>query len=784
MIIVYKPLIPRKIVILSILFFLPVFLLPSHSTLFSQKVGLVLSGGGPRGVSHIGVLKALEENGIPIDYITGSSMGAIIGGLYASGYSPDEIEQIVASDKMTEWVTGEVSEEYSYYFKQPDPNASWHLLKISIDSILRIALPTNINAHYELDYSFMELFAGASAAAGCDFDSLLVPFRCVASDINENKLVVLGKGELGKAIRASSTFPFYFQPVTIDGSLLFDGGMYNNFPVDVLIDEFSPDVIIGSKAASNYDPAEKFDLVSQVQTMLMRNTEYSVDTNIGVMIVPELKSVRVTDFSNTKGFIDSGYVATLREMPKIRKMIKRKATKEEMNEKREAFKQKTPKLIIEKIETRGLSEGQDIYVQKLLGSKNQGNNATDGTSKEMTLEQFKPYYYKLLGDDNVDYVYPNMPYDVKTGKYDLILDVKKEKRLHAELGGLVSSKSINEIFFQMQYKYWRKNALALTGNIYLGSFHNSGHFNARMDFPGRMPFFTELSYTLNNWNYFNTKTYFFEDDSPIYIIQNDSYWRAVFGMPIKRAGRFLVGFSNGRKKDKYYQSNQFTRIDTADVTNFDFSSPALIFEVNSLNRKQYASSGMYFSLSGRFIYGAEENMPGSTTADTNVYSQLHRWFQARVVYDKYFKTGRKIQFGVYVAATVTNQDVFNNYTSTILASPAFEPIPESKTVFFPQFRAFNFAAGGLKAIVPIIKNMDFRLEGYVFQPFQEILKDENNKAVFGEDFSARYYIGSGNLVYHAPFGPLSISINYFDNTEEPWSFSFNIGYIIFNKRPY
>ena len=93
-------------------------------------------------------------------------------------------------------------------------------------------------------------------------------------------------------------------------------------------------------------------------------------------------------------------------------------------------------------------------------------------------------------------------------------------------------------------------------------------------------------------------------------------------------------------------------------------------------------------------------------------------------------------------------------------------------------------AAGAKVVVPIIKNLNFRLEGYGFQPFQEIIKDENNKAAFGEDFSARYFIGSGNLVYRAPFGPISMSMNYFDSAEEHWSFSINIGYIIFNKRPF
>jgi NTE family protein len=143
-----------------------------------------------------------------------------------------------------------------------------------------------------------------------------------------------------------------------------------------------------------------------------------------------------------------------------------------------------------------------------------------------------------------------------------------------------------------------------------------------------------------------------------------------------------------------------------------------------------------------------------------------------------------VKFGLYAAATFTNQATFNNYTSTMLAAPSFEPVPETKTIFLPQFRAFNYVALGAKVIVPIVKNLSFRLEGYGFQPFQEILKDDDNKAVFGEDFSTRYFIGSGNLVYQAPFGPISMSMNYFDSAEEPWSFSINIGYIIFNKRPY
>ncbi len=187
----------------------------------AQKVGLVLSGGGAKGVTHIGVIRALEEDGIPIDYITGTSMGAIIGGLYASGYSPDEMEALLTSPDFYYWVSGSIDEKYTYFFKKTRPDASWAEFRFRIDSILTPSIPSNIVSPVLMDFAFMKIFAGASAAANYNFDSLMVPFRCMASDIALTESVILSKGDLGSSIRASMTFPFYFKPIRIDGRLLF-----------------------------------------------------------------------------------------------------------------------------------------------------------------------------------------------------------------------------------------------------------------------------------------------------------------------------------------------------------------------------------------------------------------------------------------------------------------------------------------------------------------------------------------------------------------------------------
>ena len=126
---------PLQIMYFRLYSFWFVLLLNIGLTASAQKVGLVLSGGGAKGVAHIGVIRALEDNGIPIDYITGTSMGAIIGGLYAAGYSPDEMEAIIASKDFSYWVTGELGVEYTYFFKKEAPNPSWVNLRFNYDSV-------------------------------------------------------------------------------------------------------------------------------------------------------------------------------------------------------------------------------------------------------------------------------------------------------------------------------------------------------------------------------------------------------------------------------------------------------------------------------------------------------------------------------------------------------------------------------------------------------------------------------------------------------------------------
>ncbi len=746
------------------------------TTLFSeaQRVALVLSGGGSKGVAHIGLLKALEDHDIPIDYITGTSMGAIVGGLYASGYTLEEIEAMIASDEFKKWVSGEIESNYTYYFKEEAPNASWVTLKFDYDvkkNKLKSKLPTNIIAPYEMDFAFMKLFSSSSAVADYNFDSLFVPFRCVASDIESRKAVVLNKGQLGNAIRASMTFPFYYKPIEIDGKLLFDGGMYNNFPSDVAISDFQPDVIIGSKAAGNYEKPDPDDIISQIQNMLVAKTDYDVILKDGVLVEHELGDVNVVDFSHTKAFIDSGYKHTIKMMEEIKSLVHERVSMDERQKRRDEFTERKPPLVIDSINIRGLTKGQTTYVNKLLKQK----------SELLTLDEVKNDYFELIADDKIRNIFPQLEYKISTGYYTLFLDVKPAERFHVQFGGNISSTAANAAFIEAKYKHLGAQAFEIGGNVYFGRFYSSVMAKTRIDFPSRPSSFLEGGFIYNNKNYFRSSSYFFEDITPSYLIDNESFLYLDVGVPVTNKGKLVVGAALARTKNKYYQTNEFTRLDTADVTYFDFYTPQVLFELNSLNYKQYANSGARLLLSLNYVNGIEKNIPGSTSVNAEEYKKHHDWIQFKLIYDNYFQRLGPFTFGFYGELMVSNQPLFHNYISTMMASPSFEPIPESKVLFLPNYRAHNYVAGGLKVISRLHKRMDLRVEGYLFQPYQEIIQEEDKSVNYGTEFTKRSVMATAAFVWHSPLGPLSLSVNYYDRSDDQYTIFFNIGYIIFNR---
>lgn len=737
-------------------------------------------------MAHVGVLKALEENGIPIDYITGTSVGALVGGLYAAGASPAEIEFLLTSEKFTSLVMGNIEDKYVYFFRKPSPSASWVTLKFSTSgNPLATSIPTSFINPAALDLELMNMLDPASAACGYNFDSLFVPFRCVASDIVDKKTVIFKDGNLNIAVRASMTYPGYLKPLKWNEKLLYDGGLYNNFPTDIMREEFNPDIIIGSNVSTNEEMPTEDDFLSQLRNMVISKTNYELIGDSNILIQPKV-DYGTFNFNHLREGIDSGYVATLRQMPKIKQKVHRRIHAKVVVEKRDAFNDAKTPLRFKSFEYIGLQKTENRYVNRIIKPKK---------NEILTFEDLKKGYYRVYENEKIERLFPYSTFDPADSTYKLSLHVKKEKNLHLEFGGNVSSRPINTAYIGLSYHTISNTGMSFNTNAYFGKLYLSVLAKSRIDLPVRFPIYIEPLITINRWNYFDSRATFFEDNNSLFLIQNEQFANLNTSFALSNKTKITMTSGLLSLKDDYYQSSVFGQDDITDKTIFQGSTLAAFFEQNSLNDKLYPNEGLAINLSFRYTSGRETYTPGTTSSEQLILRNQHDWIDAKFTYDHYYKSRGTIRLGLYAEAVYSDQDLFSNYTSSSLRSPAFQPTPESKTLFLESFRAYQYAAIGQKFIVNVVNNVDLRLEGYVFQPYRFVINrsDENLPHTDRRSWERRYTIASANAVYRSPLGPVSFALNYYFNVPEissdnlgeqrvPITFLFHFGYIIFNDR--
>ena len=386
----------------------------------AQKVGLVLSGGGAKGMTHIGIIRALEENNIPIDYIAGTSMGAIVGSLYAMGYSPDDMEALLRSPDFKRWYSGQVEPQYEYYFKKGRPTPEFLNIRFAFRDSLRaksLRLPTSMVNPIQMNLVFVELFARSTAACHGNFDDLFVPFRCIASDVYNKKPLVMRNGDLGDAVRASMSFPFVFKPIEIDSILAYDGGIYNNFPTDVMREDFHPDVIIGSVVAANPSKPNENDLMSQIENMVMQKTDYSIPDSLGIVMTFKYDDVSLLDFDRLDELHDIGYNRTMSIMDSIKNRIHRRVNADNVRLRRMVYRSNLPQFRFRDIYIEGANAQQQAYIKKEFH---------DDPHEVFTYEDLKRGYFRLLADNMISEIIPHAVYDPQTDLYSLRLKVKME----------------------------------------------------------------------------------------------------------------------------------------------------------------------------------------------------------------------------------------------------------------------------------------------------------------------------------------------------------------------
>lgn len=742
------------------------------SMLCAQKVGLVMSGGGARGLAHIGVIKALEENSVPIDYVAGTSMGAIVAALYSMGYSPDEMIQVMSSKDFQRWYTGTMDQDYMFYFKKNKDVPDLLSIHFDIKDSLHIVQPLlNIVKSSPMNLGFMEIFSGSNAACKGDFDSLMVPFRCVASDTYNKKQIIFSQGDLGDAVRASMTFPFFFKPIKVDSVLLYDGGLYNNFPRDVMETDFKPDIIIGSIVSDNPTMPNERDIMSQAENLIMSRSDYSLSEEKGILLDMKIKGVKLLDFHKINDVTDRGYNFALGYIDSIKARIPRKQDRQELLNKRTAFKRRVPDMIFSDVVVTGVTKEQE---RSIIREFKKGNEKFD-------YERCKKGYYSLLTGDFIEEIIPHAVYNPTDSAYTLHLNVKVNPRFTLKIGAGISTNISNQIYFGIHYRNLNNRSKEFILDGQLGKVYNNVQLSGRADFLGELPISLKFIGSYSTIDYYNMKYLFTKENSVALNHQREVFAKIKFVLPFLNQKKAEIGIGIADIKDEYMP----TSVVDLDMPKFDRNDMVLFggslrFEGNTLNAKIFPTAGVYEALSALFAIG-EEKYRGVLQFDNNKVKQS--WLQIGYTRRDHFIINKFFTIGTYLQLYYSTRKISKTYQATMMQAGSFTPTMNGLFNYDPKFRANQFIAGGVTPIFKITNFIQVRPSFYAFAPYRMIRENPDGTASYSyKRFNDFQYIADITAV--AQFSNISASafVNYYSSRKSTFNIGISLGWFMFNER--
>ena len=723
---------------------------PDDGTARPRSVGVVMSGGGAKGLYHIGVLEALEENGVPIDYVAGTSMGSIIAAMYAAGYSPAQMREIVASGVVKEWVSGRIDPRYTPYYRQIGHNPSFISVRLNLGSSGKRFRVTNLISSTPIEMALTELFAPASAAAGGDFDRLMVPFLCVSSDMNAREPVVMRNGDLCEAVRSSMSIPLVFKPMKVDSMLLYDGGIYDNFPWRPLDVGFRPDLIVGSICtAGNTPPGEDINILDQAFMLAMHDTDYDLPKGRSVT-VRRAVDVNMLDFDSAVAVMDSGYADAMAVMPQILERVSERWSPQRYAERREEFRAKCPPLVFNDYKLEGLSPAPEAYIRDFV----KVDRRTPGRQRPMGFSELRDNLYAVLADGDFTMDFPHVAYDTVKERYSFRAKFHTKPNFKITIGGNVSSTAFNQAYIGVNYQTIGRVGQQLGADLYLGPIYTWGTIGGRTDFYAWKPIFLDYSYNFAVRNFrhgsFGNVT---KIDNTRQVKNSESFFSVAAGMPLAHRGVFLIRANGGHVNYRYDSDELFA--DDTDHSRYSFFGIKAELARNTLDKFLYPRRGSDLKLSGIFVTGRDKYEPFD--AKKFLSRTPRQWFGARFTWDKYFDMPgcSWLSLGLNVDGVITNHPEFTTEGATVMSMPAYEPVPHAQMIYMPDFRGRRFAAGGIMPTFDLMHNFFLRTGFYAM--FRE--KRSFVPGVSGPVEDKRWhYIAEASLVYHTPIGPVSLAL--------------------------
>lgn len=735
-----------------------------------ETVGLVLSGGGAKGVAHIGVIKALEDNDIPVDYVTGTSMGAIVGSLYSCGWNPEQMLDLILSPSFKYWSTGTLDPANEFLVSLPEPTPKWVSFNpgTTNDStnLFSHIIPTSLINPIPMNLEFLELYSPYTEQCRENFNNLFVPFRCVTSDVYHKHKIVLKSGSLGDAVRASMSFPLVFRPIKIDGVLVYDGGIYDNFPVDVMKEDFHPDFIIGVSVSGPDGKPEEGNIYSQLEDMIIQNNNYDLPADEGVKIQVPVLNFGVLDWNDSQEIYDIGYKTGLAMVDSIKKRLPARESLDEVTARRAKFRSQTPDVKFDRIEVTGASPSQAKYLRFLFAGKNNRKLPID-------LDEVKEGYYRAVTEGKLYNLLPQAKFG-EDGNNTLLLEASVKSPWSVGVGGWVTSSSNSLLFLTAGYHTLDFNSLDIDLNGWLGQSYYAAQLKGSMALSSNHPSYIELEGVISRQKYYESEILFFESKTPSFIADVQQFGRLSYNWAMGYPAKGYISLAYGREAFIFYPTidSKYEHL-YKDKNIYDMGVFKIGVEWNTLNNLMYPSQGKLLDCNITLAHEKSKFKNHETGQVTYYHPHLNG--SAEILWKQFFNLHKNFKFGGMANGILTLAKLYQDYTCTMMHSPAFAPTPSTKNYFNPGFRAPSYIAAGIIPIWTPFSRAQLRGDFYTFIPGRNVIADSNGMAKYEGWFKKPQFLGEVAAVYNFPFASFSVYVNYLTSPRNSWNFGINFG---------
>jgi len=699
------------------------------------KIALVLSGGGAKGFAHIGVLKVLEEEGIPIDLIVGTSMGSLVGGIYSLGYNALELEGLVKSLSWGKTLSDEVPR--IFLSKNDQLIKQRYIFSLPIDGNKKLNLPQGLVKGQNV----LNIFCGlaGNVPTDADFSKFTIPFACVATDLETGKEVVLNHGFLPTAMFSSMAIPIAFKSADRNGFLLADGGLVNNFPTDVA-KKMGADIIIGVDIRSDFYRRDKLNTIENVMGQLVGFFDMGKDSinksNCNLIIRPDITGYSVSSFNNQA--VDTliirgenaanGFRKQLRELKMKYKLEKPEKSRELV---------KPDQWHITDLSLTGNYHLGKNYMEKVLNIKIPGNYSS---------EEIKTAIDRLYGLGGFELIYFNL-IDAEKGK-TLNLSITTKEIFTQNIGFKANTTDAAAIMINITRKNYKNVFGLLSASAELS--RNPGLTLIAESNRTKLPTLgISLKGKYQNYNVFENGDKIF--DAKIFYTSSALYLYK----------SFLEWFNLGLGlQEEYYQGDIFRKKDIYPIVSTDPNT----FLTNAYSYLSFDNmDDFYFPRKGTNIY-AEFSLTADFKKNNNLSPAF--LFKMRNVIPVWQKTALLLDF---YSRSLFNSD-FSQPKITLVGG---EPYSQYFNYHLPfmGIAAVNIAERftyigliGLRVQVSSSQYFSVLFNGLKQTNYMEFFND--NKMIFG-----------GGIKYGLQtfVGPMDLTLGYSGSTAKP-TFSANFGY--------